>query len=109
MQQCGLFAERHGVCVGEHADRRADADTAGAAEQQRGERDGRRARPVRHEVVLGQPDRVEPRLLGDLRRSHRAMQCLSVALSRELGRQYKTSYTHRTPVLLGAEAAPCPA
>ena len=97
VQQRGLLAEGHRVRGGQYADGRADAGCGGCGPAAvRGERDGRRAGPVRHEVVLGQPHRVEPGLLGHLGRPHRAVQRLSLALSRELGREYKTSYAHRT-------------
>lgn len=76
MQQRGLLAEGHGVDGGQYAHRRTDAEAVGAAEQQGGEGDGRRAGPVRYEVVLGQPHRVEPRLLGDLGGAYRAVQGL---------------------------------
>ncbi|MFE6780603.1 hypothetical protein, partial [Streptomyces sp. NPDC057676] len=36
---------------------------------------------------------------------HRPVQRLPLSLAGELGRQYKSSYAHRTPAFLGADAA----
>lgn len=110
MQQGGLLAQGHGMDGGQHADRRADPDAPGAAQQQRGEGDRRRAGAVRHEVVLGQPDRVQPGLLGHFRGPYRPVERLPLALAGELGAQYKCSYVHRSSCFLGSESgAPPPA
>ncbi len=103
MQQRGLLAQGDRVDGGQYADGGAHPDPAGAAEQQRGQGDGGRTGAVRHEVVLGQPYRVEPGLLGDLRRADRPVQGLPLALARKLGAQHKASYVHRISRFLGSD------
>lgn len=61
----------------QHAHRRTHPDSPGAAEQQRGQRDGGRADPVRHEMMFRQPDRVETGFLRDLGGPDRAVQRFS--------------------------------
>ncbi len=94
MQQRRLFADGHRVGGGQYGDRRADPQSPGAAQQERGQGDRGRTGAVGHEMVLGQPDRVEPRFLGDLGGADRTVQRLPVALTREPGRQHETSYAH---------------
>lgn len=83
------------MCVRQHAHGRAHPQPPGPAEQQGRQRHRRRADPVRDEVVFGEPDRIEPGLLGHLRGPYRPVQCLALSLARELGRQNKRSYAHR--------------
>ncbi|CAM5502139.1 hypothetical protein SALBM217S_05794 [Streptomyces griseoloalbus] len=104
VQQRGLFAERDRVDGGQHTDRRAHAQPPGAAEQQRRQGDGGRAGAVGHEVVLGQPDRVEPRLLGHFGGADRAVQRLTLALPGEPGGQHETSNAHCSSCFLGSDA-----
>lgn len=106
VQQRGLLAEHHRVLVGQHAHRRAHADPAGAAEQQRGQGRGGRAHPVRHEVVLRQPDGIEPGLLRDLRGADGPVQGLTLPLARKLSRQYERSYAHRLLPPYGRRGCP---
>ena len=60
-----------------------------------GEGDSRRADPVRHEVVFGQPHGVEAGRLGGLGGGHRPVQRLALALTGELGRQHEGPNSHR--------------
>lgn len=106
MEQGGLLAERHGMLGRQHAHRRADTDSAGASEQQRRQRDGRRAYAVRYEMMFGQPDRVEPGLLRDLGGPDRPVQGFTLSLTRELGCQYECSYAHRLLPPYGRRGSP---
>ena len=108
MQQRRLLAERDGMGVRQHAHGRADADPPGAPQQQRGQRHRRRADAVRHEVVLGEPDSVEPGLLRHLGGAHRAVQRLPLSLPGELGGQYERSNAHRHSASLQLDASGSP-
>ena len=79
----------HPVALGEQQGRQGDRGRAGA---------------VRHEVVLGQPDRVQPGLLGHFRGPYRPVERLPLALPRELGSQHETSHVHCFSCFLGPDA-----
>ncbi|CAO0833403.1 hypothetical protein SMICM17S_12480 [Streptomyces microflavus] len=66
----------------------------------------RRADPVRHEVVLGQPDRVEPGLLRRLRGPDGPVQGLARPLARELSCQNERSDAHRVLPPCGRRVSP---
>ncbi len=70
------FGDDQRPVVGQHHAARADPDPRGRGGHRRGEHRGRRTGHTGHTVVLGHPEPVIPKLLGQPRQPHRVPQRL---------------------------------